>query len=334
MQHSEALAQTQVLAPRPARDRQFCPLWRRRDGAQWRLIPGLGKASESLAAARIADQASLNIAKPQPAWHAPESLTAESAPAGFGCPAASLSVTAGGPGFLGRVRITRCGLGPPGRAAGLGPVARAPQARHGAALGPARAGSLSAAHLQTAVRLPSRAAQNWHRPTCRRLRLHSLRPARSQDSISTSAGTRTGRLYRASALLSAMAALGTAVPGGPARAAARPLLLMTASNRGLGYSQASESIVVAAARIAARLQRARSAGPGRRANAMPGFASRGSVKRATRGPGPLTDPGPWQAMLHSTEYWPQPVFTAHTGLGQCATEQPVTTGLRGASRRQ
>ena len=51
-------------------------------------------------------------------------------------------------------------------------------------------------------------------------------------------------------------------------------------------------MVVVAARIAAWLQRARSAGPDRRATAMPGFAGRGSVKRATRGPGPLTDPGP------------------------------------------
>ena len=229
MQHSEALAQTQVLAPRPARDRQFCPLWRRRDGAQWHLTPGLGKASESLAAARVADQASLKITKPQPAWYASESLNMESGPAGFGGQAASLSVTTSGPGFLGRVRITHRGLRPPGRADGLGLIAKAPQARHGADLGPARAGSLAAAH--------------WHRSTCRRLGLHSLRPGgpgRSQDSISTSAGTRTGRLYRASALPSVMAALGiraaaTAVPGGPARAAARPLLLMTASNRGLGY---------------------------------------------------------------------------------------------------
>ena len=106
------------------------------------------------------------------------------------------------------------------------------------------------------------------------------------------------------ALLVGIRAAAKAVPGGSARAAARPFLLMTASNRGLGYSQASESMVVAAARIAARLPRARSACPGRRATAMPGFASRGSVNRATRGPGPLTDPGTSQAMLHSTVYWP------------------------------
>ena len=85
--------------------------------------------------------------------------------------------------------------------------------------------------------------------------------------------------------MAARSGRGAAMPGGPASATAMPHLLMTASNRGLGCSQASESlamVVVAARRAAARLQRARSAGPGHRATAMPVFAGRSSVIRVAQ----------------------------------------------------